>query len=74
MTLVGLLASGMRDFYAIMALALAGFVAGTIVQEFWRGVRARRRMHGESAPAGLRPARSPAIGGVTADTWCTWGC
>jgi cytochrome c-type biogenesis protein CcmF len=49
-TLVGLLASGMRDFYAIMALALAGFVAGTIVQEFWRGVRARRRMHGESVP------------------------
>jgi cytochrome c-type biogenesis protein CcmF len=40
----------MRDFYAIMALALAGFVAGTIVQEFWRGVRARRRMHGESVP------------------------
>src|SRR4051812_6437370 len=49
-TLTGLLASGMRDFYAIMALALAGFVAGTIVQEFWRGVRARRRMHGESVP------------------------
>jgi cytochrome c-type biogenesis protein CcmF len=39
-----------RDFYALVALALAGFVAGTIVQEFWRGVRARRRMHGESAP------------------------
>jgi cytochrome c-type biogenesis protein CcmF len=33
-----------------MALALCGFVSGTIVQEFWRGVRARRRMHGESAP------------------------
>jgi cytochrome c-type biogenesis protein CcmF len=33
-----------------MALGLAGFVAGTIVQEFYRGVRARRRMHGESAP------------------------
>src|SRR4026209_1593500 len=49
-TLIGLLASGMRDFYAIMALALAGFVAGTIVQEFWRGVRVRRRMHGESGP------------------------
>jgi cytochrome c-type biogenesis protein CcmF len=47
-TLLALLASGMRDFYALVALALAGFVAGTIVQEFWRGVRARRRMHGES--------------------------
>ena len=33
--------------------ALAGFVAGTIVQEFHRGVRARRRMHGESAPLAL---------------------
>jgi len=33
-----------------MALALAGFVTGTIVQEFYRGIRARRRMHGESVP------------------------
>jgi cytochrome c-type biogenesis protein CcmF len=49
-TLAGLLLAGVRDFYAIMALALAGFVAGTIAQEFWRGVRARRRMHGEAAP------------------------
>jgi cytochrome c-type biogenesis protein CcmF len=43
-------AAGARDLYALMALGLAGFVAGTIVQEFYRGVRARRRMHGESAP------------------------
>ena len=49
-TLVLLIILGMRDFYALVALALAGFVAGTIVQEFTRGVRARRRMHGE-APA-----------------------
>jgi cytochrome c-type biogenesis protein CcmF len=49
-TLAALLAAGVRDFYAVMALALAGFVAGTVAQEFWRGVRARRRMHGESAP------------------------
>jgi cytochrome c-type biogenesis protein CcmF len=48
-TLVLLLAAGMRDFYALVALALAGFVAGTIGQEFYRGIRARRRMHGESA-------------------------
>ena len=47
-TLVVLLAAGVRDFYALIALALAGFVAGTIVQEFARGVRARRRMHAES--------------------------
>ena len=49
-TLVALLAVGVRDFYATVALALAGFVAGTIVQEFYRGVRARRRMHGELVP------------------------
>jgi cytochrome c-type biogenesis protein CcmF len=49
-TLAALLAAGVRDFYAVTALALAGFVAGTIAQEFWRGVRARRRMHGESVP------------------------
>jgi cytochrome c-type biogenesis protein CcmF len=48
--LVLLVAAGIRDFYAMVALALAGFVAGTIVQEFYRGVRARRRMHGESVP------------------------
>src|SRR3954469_5442882 len=47
-TLAVLLAAGMRDFYALVALALAGFVAGTITQEFYRGIRARRRMHGES--------------------------
>src|SRR3954470_9214980 len=49
-TLVLLLVAGMRDFYAVVALALAGFVAGTIGQEFYRGIRARHRMHGESAP------------------------
>jgi cytochrome c-type biogenesis protein CcmF len=49
-TLAALLAAGVRDFYAIMALALAGFVAGTIAQEFYRGVRARHRMHDESVP------------------------
>jgi cytochrome c-type biogenesis protein CcmF len=48
LTLAALLALGVRDFYALVALALAGFVAGTITQEFHRGVRARRRMHGES--------------------------
>jgi cytochrome c-type biogenesis protein CcmF len=47
-TLAVLLALGIRDFYAATALALAGFVAGTIGQEFYRGIRARRRMHGES--------------------------
>ncbi|HJR17664.1 MAG TPA: cytochrome c-type biogenesis CcmF C-terminal domain-containing protein, partial [Gemmatimonadales bacterium] len=50
LTLGALLLIGVRDLYAIMALALAGFVAGTIIQEFYRGVRARRRMHGEAIP------------------------
>jgi cytochrome c-type biogenesis protein CcmF len=49
-TCIALLAAGVRGLYPLMALSLAGFVAGTIVQEFYRGVRARRRMHGESAP------------------------
>jgi cytochrome c-type biogenesis protein CcmF len=49
-TLAALLAAGVRDLYAVMAFAFAGFVAGTITQEFYRGVRARRRMHGESVP------------------------
>jgi cytochrome c-type biogenesis protein CcmF len=52
-TLAVLLALGVRDFHATVAIALAGFVAGTIVQEFYRGVRARRRMHGESLPLAL---------------------
>ena len=47
---LGLLAAGVRGLYPLMALSLAGFVTGTILQEFYRGVRARRRMHGESAP------------------------
>jgi cytochrome c-type biogenesis protein CcmF len=52
-TFIALLAAGVRDWYAVMALALCGFVAGTITQEFWRGARARRRMHGESIPLAL---------------------
>jgi cytochrome c-type biogenesis protein CcmF len=53
LALATLLAGGMRDLYSVMALSLAAFVAGTLVQEFHRGVRARRRMHGESAPVAL---------------------
>ncbi|HZM28056.1 MAG TPA: cytochrome c-type biogenesis CcmF C-terminal domain-containing protein, partial [Gemmatimonadales bacterium] len=52
-TLAILLAAGMRDLYPITALALAGFVAGTVVQEFQRGARARMRMHQESLPLAL---------------------
>ncbi|MGH7526585.1 MAG: heme lyase CcmF/NrfE family subunit [Gemmatimonadales bacterium] len=52
-SLIGLLAAGVNDFHAVVALALAGFVAGTIGQEFYRGVRARRRMHGEGPALAL---------------------
>ncbi len=55
--LVGLavVALGIRDTYVLMALVLSGFVAGTVVQEFYRGARARNRMHGEPhALAALR--------------------
>jgi cytochrome c-type biogenesis protein CcmF len=43
-----LLALGMRTGYALVAYALCGFVTGTIVQEFYKGVRARQTIHGES--------------------------
>ena len=44
---LGLVLLRIADFYAVMAWSLAGFVLGTVVQEFWRGVRARRRIHSE---------------------------
>src|SRR5262249_438382 len=39
--------------YAHATFALGVFVLGTIVQEFWRGVRARQAMLHESAPRAL---------------------
>ena len=44
-----LFAVGMRDPYALVAYTIAGFVTGTITQEFWKGTRARMRMYAESA-------------------------
>jgi cytochrome c-type biogenesis protein CcmF len=40
----------MRDFTAIVAYAFAAFVAMTVVQEFYKGVGARRRMYGDTIP------------------------
>ncbi len=40
--------AGMRDGYALVAYVIAGFVTGTIAQEFWKGVGARRKMYGDS--------------------------
>lgn len=46
-TAVLLIALRFGDFYAGVALSLAAFVIGTIVQEFARGIGARHRLHGE---------------------------
>ena len=45
-----LLVLGMRNFHALVAFTLASFVAGTIGQEFYKGIRARHSMHDESIP------------------------
>ncbi len=44
---VVLLALGMRDMYALVSYLFAGFVFGTIIQEFVKGIGARRRMYHE---------------------------
>lgn len=48
---VVLVAFGMRNVYALVSYLLAGFVAATIVQEFYKGVRARMKMYSESLVA-----------------------
>ena len=53
LTLAVLWGTGARNFYALVAIGLGGFVTAAIVQEFWRGVRARGRMHSESPPVAL---------------------
>ncbi len=45
---LALLVAGMRDAYALLALALGGFVLATVTQEFWRGTSARHRQYGEA--------------------------
>lgn len=44
---------GVRHLYAFITMLLAIFVTATIVQEFYRGVRARRQSHQESWLAAL---------------------
>ena len=48
-----LFALGMRNVHALIAYTLAGFVAGTIGQEFYKGIGARRSIHGESLPTAV---------------------
>ncbi|MDX2166447.1 MAG: heme lyase CcmF/NrfE family subunit [Deltaproteobacteria bacterium] len=42
-----------RNYWAVVAFSLIAFVLATIVAEFWRGMRARQVMMGESAPLAL---------------------
>jgi cytochrome c-type biogenesis protein CcmF len=48
-----LLAIGMREPAAVLSYSLAAFVTGTIVQEFYKGTAARRRMYGEATAVAL---------------------
>jgi cytochrome c-type biogenesis protein CcmF len=50
---VVLFALGMRALSPLVAYALCGFVTGTIVQEFYKGVRARQSIHNESLIIGF---------------------
>ncbi len=44
---------GARELYPLMAWGLGAFVAGTIIQEFYKGTLARMRMHGENIAVAL---------------------
>jgi cytochrome c-type biogenesis protein CcmF len=48
-----LFAFGMRPPYTLLTYTLCAFVAGTIIQEFYKGVRARQSIHGESPGSAL---------------------
>jgi cytochrome c-type biogenesis protein CcmF len=48
-----LVALGMRSFEPVVAYTLCGFVAATILQEFYKGIGARRSIHGEGLVQGF---------------------
>ena len=48
---VGAVVAGMTGVAPVLTYALAAFVIATIAQEFLRGIRARRVLHGEPAAA-----------------------
>ena len=52
-TLIVVIAVGVRDFYALTSLTLCGFVGGSVVLEFVRGIAARRRTSAESVVVAL---------------------
>ncbi|HMG70042.1 MAG TPA: cytochrome c-type biogenesis CcmF C-terminal domain-containing protein, partial [Gemmatimonadaceae bacterium] len=45
--------AGARGIYAILAFAFIGYAAMSNLREFWIGMRARHRAHGESWPTAL---------------------
>lgn len=47
------LIAGARNIYAILAFACVGYAAVGNLREFWIGMRARHRAHGESWPTAL---------------------
>ena len=50
---LALLAAGMRDVYAWLAVTIGALVLATVVQEFHRGVTARHRQYGEGYAVAL---------------------
>jgi cytochrome c-type biogenesis protein CcmF len=48
-----LFVAGLRALAPLMTYGLCGFVAGTIVQEFYKGIRARQAIHDESVLTGF---------------------
>ncbi len=49
-----LFAAGVAHFYALVSFSLSVFVSAAVLQEFWRGTRARRRQYGESFATAFR--------------------
>jgi len=52
-TLVILIALGVRSFYALVSFALCGFVLSTIVSEFWKGASAIAAKSGQNMLAAM---------------------
>lgn len=50
---VAAVALGLRAWYAVSVVAFSAFVAATVVQEMWRGTRARMRSKGTGPAASL---------------------
>ncbi|MBM3263209.1 MAG: heme lyase CcmF/NrfE family subunit [candidate division Zixibacteria bacterium] len=52
-TLVALLVAGIGHVYALLSLSMCAFVAGAILLEFYRGMRARHSTNDEAYPLAL---------------------